>query len=62
MPAPKTSKAELTIRQLRVNLQEIGARECPCGHWNLPQYVCNAQAMGEGGSREDHRQLGAPCE
>jgi ribosomal protein L32 len=42
MPAPKTSKAELTIRQLRVNLQEIGARECPCGHWNLPQYVCNS--------------------
>jgi ribosomal protein L32 len=35
-----TTEQAKTISRLRANLQEIGAVECPCGHWNLPQYVC----------------------
>jgi hypothetical protein len=38
----KTKDLQATISRLRASLRDLGAIECPCGHWNHSHCICNA--------------------
>ncbi len=42
MSAAKLAEAKRTISKLRASLLDLGAVECPCGHWNHSHCICNA--------------------